>query len=137
VASTTPSVQPGDRVTAVVNRLGTPQEEVILGKTNLRRLRFPRHVIEVIATDVVLAVCLTQSTSPALSVGDREERLRVGMTKAEVQRLASRPSPDWPVATMSSSQFFFPEQGLAVRLADGKVAELVLVEIARPGERER
>jgi hypothetical protein len=136
LASTGAAVRPGESVTAVVRRLGTPHVQTILGSTNLRRLRFARHGVEVVATDAVLAVCLTQSTSPALVVGDSVDRVCVGMTLADLQRLTSRPEPSWSVASVMSSRLFYPEQGIAVRLAGGKVAEVTLVEV-KGNEKER
>ena len=44
-------------VAALVRRMGAARTETIVGNTNLKRLRFARCGIDIIATDVVLATC--------------------------------------------------------------------------------
>jgi tetratricopeptide (TPR) repeat protein len=118
-------VKLGEDVRGLVKQLGAPREVPILGGTNLKRLRFERHGVEVIATDVVLVICL--------ALDGKGGALRLGQTLGEVERRLGRDRLAWAAPSAGLSYLFYERQGVGVRLRAGKVVELVLVEV--PGER--
>ena len=53
----------------------------------------------------------------------------VGMTLRGMEVLAwRRTAPGWSVAMVVSGWRYYPGQGLAIRVIDGKVVEIILVE---------
>jgi hypothetical protein len=121
---------------AVEQRLGRPlgvRVPIYPGAT-LARWRQVRSGIDLLAAHRIQAICLTSPDAPAVRLEGKAAELCVGMTEQELaallpgQRAEADPrSLDEP----SSAYRFYPALGLALRLAEGRVAELVLAPLPR------
>ena len=129
-------VELGDRVSEVRRRLGTVQAVPVIARTNLVRLICPDRGIELLCTEQVLAICLRGPTAPPLSLrttglGANNKALRVGMAEAELDQVLK--DQDYPVfkelIVPDVHYQYYRELGLAVRLRQGVVEELVIVQL--------
>ena len=123
-------VRPGQKAEQLLTRLAPTRTTTIVAGTNLKHLRFERHGIEVIATDIVIAVRLRGSSSPALILSGKRSGLRIGLGTCEVEGLLGRDGG------VTAGWSYFPEAGVAVRMLNGKITELVLVERLLPENKE-
>jgi predicted Zn-dependent protease len=122
----------------VAGRLGKGQAVPVVAGTNLARARYPDHGLELLVAEQVLAICLRGPKAPALplrgkGLGSKVQELRVGMTVQEVEQLLEDPE-DYDMRQLDNpdiSYRFYPALGLAVRIRQGKVEELVVAQIPR------
>jgi hypothetical protein len=127
-------LMPGVEVRSVLGRLGPCREIPTLVRTNLRRLCFEKYPVEVLVTDVVLAVCISGPGAPPVLLRGRSSKdveLRVGMTVEEMDRVLGH---NYRTCALASAGLFFrcyPEEGVAVRLVGGKVVEVIVVQVFR------
>lgn len=119
----------------VERRLGKVPKIPAVKRTNLVRMRYPDHGIELVATDRVMAICLSDPSSPVLllrhtGLGTEAVELRVGMEKQELDRIIEydgyRELDDPHVHYR-----FYEGIGLAVRVRDKRVESLVVAQIPR------
>lgn len=129
----------GDELEEVVRKLGKGRQTIAAYGTNLKRLRYDKRGIALLASDVVLAICLSSPEAPALSLRGRGEgagtlgQLRVGMT---VQQVESLLGDDYhfqycEVTNPEVYYRYYREQGVAVRISKDKVAEIVIVQVPK------
>ena len=119
----------------VASRLG-PEKVIPMARgTSLVRLRYEQRGVDLIAGERVLALCVQ---SPAVAVLLRaaglgtlkETELRVGMGKDQLDALLTDQDYDFRQLTDPEVNYrFYRDLGLAVRVRDGKVEELVVVQI--------
>lgn len=106
-------------------------------RTKLVRHRFTQHGVEVLATDTILAICLTSAKAPPIPLtpaggGAVAGELRVGMDDAKcVELLAEEPFDFRRLDDPKTTYRFYPRIGLGVRVKDNKVSELVVAQIPR------
>ncbi len=121
----------------VTDRLGEGQAVPVVAGTDLVRRRYPRRGIDLLATDRVLAICLRGPESPVLRLRDAglgagAKVLRVGMTKPELEQILEEREYDFrELDTPDVNYRFYPELGLAVRIRNDRVEELVVTRIPR------
>jgi tetratricopeptide (TPR) repeat protein len=121
----------------VVARLGEGRKIPIVRGTKLVRVHYPDHGIEVLATDRILAICLRGPKAPELPIqgsglGASAQVLRVGMSQQELEQiLKDQPGEQRQLDQADSQYRFYPQVGLAVRLQQSKVEELVVAQIPR------
>jgi Zn-dependent protease with chaperone function len=126
-----------DPAREVADRLGRPEEVPVIAGTNLRRWRYPKHGLELLVTDQVLAICLTGPGAPPLplrgeGLAARAKRLRVGLSKAELEDVLADQDYGFAELVMPDVYYrFYRDLGLAVRVEKGKLKELVVVQIPR------
>lgn len=128
-----------DEIENVIKLLGTGKETIAVSGTSLRRIAYEKEGIELIANDRdVLAITLVGPDAPAVPLrgkmvgGSPAGVLKVGMTEKElVQLLGSRPHP-CEIVTPEKFFDYYRELGVAVRMENGKVAELVIVQLPEP-----
>jgi hypothetical protein len=96
----------------------------------------PDRGIELLCTEQVLAICLRGPTAPPLSLrttglGANTKALRVSMAGAELDQVLK--DQDYPVfkelIVPDVHYQYYRELGLAVRLRQGVVEELVIVQL--------
>jgi hypothetical protein len=120
---------------AAAAKLG--EETPAAARTKLRRIRFARHGIEVLATDTILAICLTTDKAPAIPVhavggGPAVGELKVGMDdKKCADLLADEPFDLRNLDDASVKYRFYSRLGLGVRYKDDKVAEIIVAQVPR------
>lgn len=126
----------GQPLAEVKAALGQGQTSAV-GTTNLVRVRYPALGIEVLAGERVLAVFLVDAKAPAVPVrgtgtASATRALRVGMDKDELDNLLTNETYDFrQLDDPDSSYRFYANLGLAVRVAKGKVVELVIALVPR------
>ena len=133
-------VSRGEKTTDVVDRLG--KHTVLEVKdSNLKRYRFPKQAIEILATDRVQAIILASEKSPSVEIRPQGLSagnvipLRVGMSRREFLEkfpIVQMPTYCGLVEPGTAHRYnYYPLLGLAIRYdgtADGIISELVLVQ---------
>jgi hypothetical protein len=103
------------------------------------RWHFSEQGIDLLGKDKVLAIFLKNSKAPpvvlqAAGVAAKPQKLSVGMTEKEAEAVLkdqrADPGPRF-IDNADVEYRFYPELGLAVRMADGRIVELVLAQIPR------
>ncbi|HEY3418078.1 MAG TPA: M48 family metallopeptidase [Armatimonadota bacterium] len=128
-----------DSVKEIAREFGAAQETPVVAGTNLHRLRYPAQGIELLATESVLAIRLTGVGAPPIEVrgtgvGTKAYTLRVGMTKTQFEEIVGDVEYDFRQLTDPDINYrFYRSLGLAVRLVNGAVHELVIVQIPDRG----
>jgi hypothetical protein len=131
------TVAVGQPLGGMRDKLGKAEEVPVVGGTNLVRLRYPAHGVECLATDQVLAICLSGEKAPALplrgrGLGGETRIVRVGMTKAELDEALENEDYEFRQLDDPTVNYrFYPALGLAVRVHEGKVRELVVAQVPR------
>ncbi len=125
----------GDEMTAVTAKLGPGEETVAASGTNLKRLHYPKEGVELLVTDVVLAICLTGAEAPTLPLrgrgvgAEQAGELKVGMSGKDVEALLGEDYQPCELTVSEVYYRFYREQGVALRVKKGTVAEVVIVQI--------
>lgn len=120
--------------------LGPGREVPIVRNTKLLRVKYPERGIDLIGTENVLAILLSGPNAPALpvrptGVGTQVLKLRVGMTREEVEKLLGEEEYDFREIDLPGHSYrFYADLGLALRVKGGKVEELAIVQIPRRRE---
>jgi hypothetical protein len=121
----------GDPADAVHSRVKPDRVVHALAGSNLRRLAFDRHDVELLVSDEVLLILLTGARAPALQfTAGTSGGLRHGQTRVEVARLLAG-APTVRLRPAGAALFeFVPAWGIAMRFtsadADGLVSEVVI-----------
>jgi hypothetical protein len=131
------TVSLGEPVAAIQDRLGGAEVVPVIPKTNLVRMRYPDCGVELLATDQVLAICLRSPRAPALplrgtGLGAEAREVRVGMSQDEFEQILG--DGDYvfrELDTRNVNYRFYREVGLAVRIRQGTVEALVVVQIPK------
>ena len=128
------TVRLGESMDTVFGQIGQGQQLSGVPGTNLRRMRYSQHSMDVIGTDVVVAIMLNGKNAPELAVrglgaGSTKAMLRCGMTAAEVERtLAGEPYRQEGLVDTWIPYRLYPALGVAIRMGATKtVEELVVV----------
>lgn len=129
-------VQLGDSIEEVRRRLGAATSIPIAREAKLNRYRYPKHGIDVIGTDQVIAIALSGQAAPTIKLqtrgpGGQSKTLRVGMTQAQVAQVLGPTSFSATVFNAATAYRFYPQVGLAARWVQGRVAEWLVVILPR------
>ena len=121
------------RVTAA---LGEATPIPLVPDTDLVQMNYPQYGVHVIATNIVLAVCLSGPTNPGLTLrgaglGAAETSLRVGMTKAQLDEAIKEDYEFTQIVDPEKNYRFYRSLGLAVLVRGGLVQELMIVQVPR------
>jgi hypothetical protein len=120
--------------------LGAGQEVQIVKNTKLVRVKYPERGIDLLGTENVLAILLSGPKAPELpvrptGVGTQTVKLKIGMTTSEIEKLLGDEEYDFrEIDQPGHSYRFYADIGLALRLRQGKVEELAIVQIPRRRE---
>ena len=133
----------------VVVHLAQPLEEVLqqlegervtplIDGTNLVRVSYQRSDLAFLGTHQVLAIVLLGPAAPTLLLhkdsteGQQAESLQVGMSKGRLDSVLVGYDYDYrQLADPNVNYRFYTELGLAVRIVDGTITELVIARIPR------
>jgi hypothetical protein len=110
----------------------------VIAGTNLKRYQYPQHGITVLGAGDVVAIFLTDEHAPPLQVrreglGSEITELRVGMPKADFEKLLGTDRPFGTIDNAEIAYRFYFDIGVAVMFRGGKVAELVVAPLPRAG----
>jgi hypothetical protein len=121
-----------------IRGLGAGEAVPVVAGTRLVRVRYPEAHVEILANGgEVLAICLREVGAPPVvlqgkGLGTARFTLQVGMSKADLERLLEDEDYDFrQLDDPDVSYRFYPGLGVAVRLAKGRVMELVVAQIPR------
>ena len=115
--------------------LGEGQRVSVGRRMPFDRLRFEEQGLDLIVTDLVLAICLSDPNGPAIELreaGAATEvyELRVGMTTAEVEELLGDQLWDFRQLYDPDVNYkFYRDLGIALRLEGGELVELIVAQI--------
>jgi tetratricopeptide (TPR) repeat protein len=113
------------------------EETPAAARSKLKRVRFAKYDMEVLATDTILAICLTGANAPSIPVqpaggGPAVGQLKVGMDDEKcADLLAEEPFDLRNLDDPGVSYRFYSRLGLGVRVKDKKVVEIVVAQIPR------
>lgn len=131
------SLRLGESFQAATSRIGQGQQVGSVPGTTARRMRYPQYALEVVASDVIMAIILNGRDAPVLQVrqvgtGSQRSSIRYGMTADELEKaLADQPYRYEGLLDTWIPYRFYPGIGIAVRVGPQKtVDELVLVRSA-------
>jgi tetratricopeptide (TPR) repeat protein len=125
----------GDALEEVVKKLGSGLQTSCGVSTNLKRVHYGKEGVDLLVTEVVLAISLVGSEAPPLPLrgqgvsGRRAGELRLGMSVKELESLLGDDYRPCELTVTEMYYRFYREQGVAVRLIKGKVVEVVVVQI--------
>jgi tetratricopeptide (TPR) repeat protein len=127
----------GDALDAIARKLGKGQTSTAVQDTELLRVRYEADGVELLGTEDsgVLAIHLVGPSAPALALTGKMlgtgavGSLKIGMTVKEVEELLGEDYTPCEIATVDKFYRYYREQGVAVRVSQKKVVELVVVQI--------
>jgi tetratricopeptide (TPR) repeat protein len=125
----------GADIEDVEKALGKGKVSTAVQGTDLLRIRYEKEGIELLANEKVLAITLVGPDAPALSLTGKMlgtgavGALKIGMTVKEVEDLLGDDYTPCEIATVDKFYRYYREQGVAVRVSQKKVVELVVVQI--------
>jgi predicted Zn-dependent protease len=120
--------------------LGPGKEVPVVKNTRLLRVKYPERGIDLIGAENVLAICLSGPKAPELpvrpiGVGTQVLKLKVGMTRDEAEKVLGDEEYDFrEIDQPGHTYWFYADLGLALRIQEGKVEELAIVQIPRRRE---
>ena len=126
----------GDLLADVQKRVAGGEIVPAIPGTNLVSLYYRAQGIRLVANDRILAIVELEETAPAVSLrgsglGSKVETLKVGMSKEDLERLITD-TPDYGTFLNPDINYrFYPRLGLAVRVVQGHIKELVVMQIPR------
>jgi hypothetical protein len=129
-------------LTDVIARLGQGQNIPIVRGTKLVRVGYPGHGIEVLAADRVLAIRLRGPKAPEVPIqgsglSGGMQSLRPGMSQEVLDRiLKDQPYEERELDKPNVPYRFYPQVGLAARLHQDKIEELLIAQIPRRAAEE-
>jgi tetratricopeptide (TPR) repeat protein len=137
-----PTIRLGEPVREAVDKLGKGAAAPVDGGQGLARWRYPEHGIDLLAADRVLAICLKGPKAPAVAIqkmgaGAETHDLRPNVARADLDKtLAGEPYDVRQLERPGVDYRFYLGLGLAARLANGRVDELVIAQIPRQSARK-
>ena len=125
-----------DPLRKVASALGEAAPVPLVSDTNLVQMNYPQYGVNVIATNIVLALCLSGPNAPELTVrgsglGAEKTALRVGMTKAQLEEAIKEEYQFTQIIDPEKNYRFYPNLGLAVLVHGGVVQEMIIVQVPR------
>jgi hypothetical protein len=135
------SIRLGESFQAAASRIGAGQPVSVPG-SSARRIRYPQYAIDVVASDVIIAIILNGKNAPQLQLRQVgagtpiTTSIHYGMTADELEKvLADQPYRYEGLLDTWVPYRFYPGIGIAARLGPQKtVDELVLVRSAMRSE---
>jgi tetratricopeptide (TPR) repeat protein len=134
-------VRLGESAMDAAAALGNGQEIGAIPGTTMRRLRYPKYFVDLLTTDVVVAIIMNNKNSPEVQVrqlgaGSQKSALRFGMSAEQLDRiLADQPYRYEGLTDTWVPYRFYPGMGIAVLVGPQKtVDELLLVRSALPSQ---
>ncbi len=133
---TSVEVQPGKLVTLAdpVDHLPSEAKRVpVAGPANLAAYHLPG--VDMLATDKVMGIRLSGPEAPKLSLkesglGSKASDLTIGMAKADLEKTLANQTYDFRQLDSPEVNYrFYRDLGLAVLVKQGKVAELMVVQL--------
>jgi hypothetical protein len=127
----------GEPVSDVTKHIGEGDQVPVVRGTELVRRKYPALGAQLLTADRVLAIFLVGTSAPPLplqrqGIGSGEASLRVGMSKAELEKvLAGKESVDLAIDRPGEHFRYYPDPGVGARLIADKVAELVITQMPR------
>ncbi|MEX0613800.1 MAG: hypothetical protein WD229_16905, partial [Pirellulales bacterium] len=128
----------------VVAALGTTTRIPVIPGIRLERISYPELGVELLATSQLLAIRVMGDDKASIELrgaglGTARHVLRIGMDKAELERLVEREFPAQGLSIKHSLRLdgidaiyrWYPALGLAVLIKDDKVGELIIVPTTR------
>jgi predicted Zn-dependent protease len=119
-------------------RLGRPASGgPVASGTGLMQYDYPERGLRVMGTREVLAITLRGARAPALLLreavqGSRTIALRVGLSTAQLDAVMAGAVYDFrPLVDPEVKYRFYPDVGLAVKIRQGRVSELVISQVPR------
>ena len=118
-------------------QLGAVTGVPVLTGTNLRRYSWEALGVEAIASRQILAIFLSSAQSPAIAlrgsgIGGATTLLRVGMSREDLEKALGEDNFDYTQLIDPDLNYrFWRSAGIAARVKDGKVVELVVVQVPR------
>ena len=130
------SVTLGEPLHVVRERLGQAQGVPAVRGTNLVRVIYRDLGLEILANERVLAISAVGRRAPVLrlrrfGLGATDDLLQVGMTVADLGRVLGEAGSRGALVDPDREYRFYPGTGVAVRLEQGKVAEVAVVRVPR------
>jgi hypothetical protein len=120
---------------AVRGRLGKVEPVPAIRGANLVRLVYPDLGTEIIGASEVLAIRLKGKSAPALDIrssglGSTSTTIRIGMSREKLEEIVADQDYDYrQIDDPDVNYRFYRGLGLAVRLQEGTVDELALVQV--------
>jgi predicted Zn-dependent protease len=132
------NIQLGDSMNQVERQLGETTAVPVVRGSNLKRLYYPSRGLEIIGDNEVLAISLRGRTAPALELqhsgtGGGKVAVRVGMTDRSFSQVLGSRFETTTTFSAATPYRFYPTVGLAARVAQGVVTELLVVIVPRRG----
>jgi tetratricopeptide (TPR) repeat protein len=131
----------GEALDDVLKRLGPGKETEVVGQ-GLKRLRFEKQAVEILATDQVLAILLSSPQSPALPMrargvgGQVQFELKVGLPRKTVHAKMGQNLHSRKLLEAGPEYSYYRQLGVAIRydrpFPEGNIIELVLARIPAP-----
>jgi hypothetical protein len=128
------SLRLGESFPDAKRRIGQGQPVGSIAETNTLRTRYPQYGLDIVASDVIIAIILNAKGAPELHIrevgtGSGKTSIRYGMTTDELEKvLADQPYRYEGLLDSWVPYRFYPGIGIAVRVGPQKtVDELVLV----------
>ncbi|MDB5309213.1 MAG: hypothetical protein JWO38_3415 [Gemmataceae bacterium] len=125
----------------VEKKLGKGKETVVVPASTLKRIRYEKEGVELLAGDEVLAITLVGPDAPGVALqgktvgAGQAGTLKVGMTTKEVEHLLGDDYQPCEITTAGVFYRFYREQGVALRVVKGQVVEVVVVQIPSPKQK--
>ncbi len=128
----------GGDIDELAKTLGKGQASIAVNGTSMMRVRYEKEGVELLtANDEVIAIILVGPDAPAIALKGKTVgaggagALKVGLTPKEVEALLGDDYHPCELTAAGVYYRFYREQGVAVRVAKGKVVELVIVQIPK------
>src|SRR5262249_30777938 len=131
----------GESVEEALARLGDDKsvKTPVFPGAKILRIHFAERGLDILGKDKVLAVFLSGPKAPRLKIQNagitgKAMELHVGMSEKEVNGILKDQRADLALRSIDTTKTryrFYPDLGLAVRFADGRVEELALAQIPR------
>lgn len=128
------AVSIGDKLVDAQKALGPGVVSPVVAGTNLVRVAYTERGIELLATDVVLAVhCVSDGAPPvplrAQGLSTAKTELKVGMTVDQLDAALGSLAQSYdfrPIADPNVKYRFYSDLGLAIRVQKGRVVEIAM-----------
>ncbi len=128
-----------DSLDAVTKALGPGTVVPVVAGTNLVRISYPDRGLDLLATDVVIAIQLVSDKAPgvplrAQGVSSKSSEVKVGMTTDQLDAVLGELAANYDFRQLVDKDVnyrFYSEIGLAVRVKKGAVIEVALAMIPK------
>jgi hypothetical protein len=127
------TVRIGEPLQDAVRSLGRSVSAGAVPGSSVQRTHFPQYPLDVLSSDVVLAIILNGSSAPGLhlrrvGIGGGADSLRVGMTVEQIEKvLANQPYRYEGLVDSWKPYRFYPGVGIALRLGPQETVDEIVV----------